>query len=119
VLLAEQHHIDIAEGRLAGRGERRGAEHLALVVAARIVAQDRQGRAIEELANRCEIDVVALQVSGRRIVGAHAPRVIEQIDLDARIHHHQLTEETAHGRRVDIVRVGERAVMGDVRRKSA
>jgi hypothetical protein len=92
VRLTEQDDIDIAGGLLAAQLQRCGAEDLFPVEAARVVAEDRQRIAGDELPDGREIHLLALDVARGGVVALDAPLVVEQVHLDARIHHHQLTE---------------------------
>ena len=118
VVFALQHHIDIA--RIAAvHAQRGGAEHLAHIGTARIVAHDGQGRAREQLLHRLQIDPVAPEMARRRGLGLDASVEPQKIDLHARVHRHELVEQVLHRALVQPARFHQFGVLRDVRGQAA
>ncbi|MNP22520.1 hypothetical protein D3C76_1151950 [compost metagenome] len=112
MFLAEQHHVDVAHV-LPADPQRRGAEHLAPVRAARVVAEDRQHVAGEEAPQRRQVHPLAAQAAGWRGVAEDAAVGAEQVQLDAGVDHHQLAEQRARRVRAHAGGIAEVAVAGD------
>ncbi len=93
-LLADQDHVDVTH-LLPLHAQGRGVEHLAPGTAARVVAEDGQGRAAQQRMDRRQVDPVAPEVAIRRVVAEDSALVIEQVDLDAGVDRHQLAEQGA------------------------
>ena len=111
VHLAAQHHVQVAFGR-SGRGNGRHRKTFADVVAARIVAEDRQLGASQERPDRLQRHPVALD--RRRFGGVRENRAlgVQPIDFDAGVDGHVAFEGGFQRFRVEPA-VGDQPLVGD------
>ncbi|MNZ55600.1 hypothetical protein D3C78_735300 [compost metagenome] len=113
VFFAEQYHVEIA-GLLAVDLERRGAEHLAPLEAARVVAENRQRLVVQQALHGGQVDLLAAQMTFGRGIADHPALIVEQVHLDTRVDQHQLAEQHAQGLGFQAVGVHQLGVAGDV-----
>ena len=111
VHLAAQHHVQIAFGRF-GRRNGRDRETFAGIVAARIVAEDRQLGAAQECPDRFQRHPVAFDRRRLGGVGENRALSIQPIDFDAGIDGHVTFESGLQRLGVEPT-VGDQPLVGD------
>ena len=99
--LAAEHHVEVA-GQPVTLAQLRRREHLAPLRVAWIVAADREFfGAVDEGPDRRQGDPAAPYPPGRRVVGQDRALGVDQVELDARVDHHQRMEQPLEGGLVD------------------
>ena len=95
VALAAGDDVEIARQSPVAH-HRRGGEDLLAVGLARVVAEHRQAVAVDEAADGCDVHVLAAHHARRRGPGQQVAGRVEQVHLDAGVHHHQRLEQRVH-----------------------
>ncbi|MCY1363838.1 hypothetical protein D9M69_506170 [compost metagenome] len=116
MVFTEQHHVEIT-GRLAVDLKRCGAEHLARIGAARVVAENRQGIAPQQALDRRQVDPFTTDPAFGRGAADNLALGVQQVHLDARVDLHQLAEQVTHGIGHQALCVHQHRVTGDVLRQ--